>query len=174
MAEEISKERLTEIYKEQLNPVFESLFRIPIAALTDEQKALYTTQIDALALSWSNQLSPAFAETIYAYLFGTPTEEDPSVSLYESVDAILLEMAYDAANRSYFKEMGYVEGDLASITIYTDTTKETKLFTKTLAYTGSGNLTKLEILRESDSKKLTKQFAYSGSGDMTSIAVAVT
>lgn len=86
--------------------------------------------------------------------------------------AMELEMEFKAANVSYFKELGYTDGDLTYLNIYTNPAKGTQLFGKTLSYDPSGNLANTLLTRTTDSAQVLKVFAYDNDSNLESINVS--
>jgi hypothetical protein len=82
-----------------------------------------------------------------------------------------LEMAFKAAQVSNYKELSYdVNGNLETITIYTNTGKGTTLFQKTLLYdTITQSLTAAELERISDGIVLRKVLEYDVNGNLADI-----
>jgi hypothetical protein len=75
--------------------------------------------------------------------------------------AMELEMEFKAANLYCYKEYSYTGSNLTGVTIYTDNTKVTTLFTKTLSYSGT-KLTQTVLTRITDAATLTKTYTYTG------------
>lgn len=68
-----------------------------------------------------------------------------------------------------FSEIGYdSNGNVSTVTTYTDSTKATLVKTKTLSYT-SGSLTGIVVTDSSGTTVLTQTLAYDASGDLDSI-----
>ena len=86
--------------------------------------------------------------------------------------ALELEMEFKAANLSYFKELGYTDGDLTYLNIYTNPAKGIQLFGKTLSYDTSGNLANTLLTRITDSAQVLKVFAYDNDSNLASINVS--
>ena len=85
--------------------------------------------------------------------------------------ALELEMAYKTSYPSYYKDLIYSNGNLCCVEIW-NSTQTTRLFTKTLSYDVSGNLTEIEIVRASDSGTLIKRLFYEIDGDLDYITVS--
>ena len=73
------------------------------------------------------------------------------------------------AGSDTFSEIGYdSNGNVSTVTTYTDSTKATLVKTKTLSYT-SGSLTGIVVTDSSGTTVLTQTLAYDASGDLDSI-----
>ncbi len=68
-----------------------------------------------------------------------------------------------------YSEIGYdADGNVSTLTSYTDSTKATLVKTKTLSYT-SGSLTGIVVTDSGGNTVLTQTLAYDASGDLDSI-----
>jgi hypothetical protein len=90
--------------------------------------------------------------------------------------ALQMEIEYNTAFPSYYKEFEYVpsgplKGSLLEVDIWTDDTKTTLLFHKDFWYSASKDLSKTLLTRDSDGAQLLKLFEYT-SGDLTSVTVS--
>jgi len=72
---------------------------------------------------------------------------------------------------SYYDELTYAAGLLAKIETYVDSSKATKLFTKTFIYSG-GVLTSITILRIFTNLTTTKTLNYDASGNLINITLS--
>lgn len=86
--------------------------------------------------------------------------ENQTISENE-VSNIELEGEYRIASLNAFKELLYTGDNLTTINIWETSAKLTKIYEKTLSYTGD-KLTQMVLVRQSDSATLTKDFSYSG------------
>jgi len=81
-----------------------------------------------------------------------------------------MEMAFKLANLTNFRETIYdTNGLLTNLSIYTNSSKTTKLFNKDFTYDVSEVLTTITLTRVSDSTILTKNLVYNVDGTLRSI-----
>lgn len=103
----------------------------------------------------------------------TPISVTINVSEYDAqiVSAILLELEM-TNSLLRFKEFTYnLNGDISNKSIYTNSTKSTKLYNVDYTYNVSGDLTNTETTRVSDSFVFNKEFSYDINGNLISINI---
>lgn len=103
----------------------------------------------------------------------TPIAVTINVSEYDAqiVSAILLELEM-TNSLLRFKEFTYnVSGDISNKSIYTNSTKSTKLYNVDYTYNVGGDLINTETTRVSDSFVFNKEFSYDINGNLISINI---
>ncbi len=93
-----------------------------------------------------------------------PVVDEPEVDNSDAVgrlDNLEHDLARSSTNSLYYKEFAYVGESLSGYSIYTDSSKMTKLFEITFNFSGDTLISK-SIQRISDNKILTVTFGYSG------------
>lgn len=105
------------------------------------------------------------------------TELEPGLTLPgpdTSMRAVYaLKAMFQASLTSRYAEMTYApNGDLQSVDVWQTNSKVTKLFTRTLSYTG-GDLTSVLTVDESTGLQLTRALTYLPSGDIESITETI-
>tara|TARA_R110002126_G_scaffold52672_3_gene142975 strand:- start:98 stop:415 length:318 start_codon:yes stop_codon:yes gene_type:complete len=79
-----------------------------------------------------------------------------------------LEKMYKVARTSSYALPTFTSGDLTKMEVWVTIAQATKLFTRTLNYNGSGDLTSVVTFDETDGATLTTTLTYDGSGDFSS------
>jgi len=82
------------------------------------------------------------------------------------------ELAFNSAYDDHYTELSYTGDLVSSVDIWEDSGKTTKLFTRTLSYSGV-NVISVVTVDEIASNTLTKTLAYSGD-NITSITTSLT
>ena len=83
-----------------------------------------------------------------------------------------IEGMYKSAYANAYKEFSYTDGNLSTIEVWTDASKITKLFTKTIVYT-DGNITGVTLVDNDNNHSLSKTITYSN-GNIDTITVTYT
>jgi len=112
--------------------------------------------------------APATGSSIFSYYNITSADG----TLGDKEARINLNLAYNIAKESAYKEFTFASGKLTGIDIWETSSKTTKLFTKTLSFTGDV-LNTVTTVDELNSKTLTKTFTYNGS-DIDTISEVIT
>jgi hypothetical protein len=86
--------------------------------------------------------------------------------------AIEMEMEFQTASTSYFKDLNYTNEVLTNIDIWTSQAMTLKLFSKLLQYDADENLSRAILTRISDDAGLVKILEYDGSGNLDTITVS--
>ncbi len=94
-------------------------------------------------------------------------ENEPTAGMPANLE---MELEFKSANLTNYKTYGYTLGKLTLVEVWETSGMLTKLFSKTLAYTGT-LLTTTVLTRVSDSATLTRTYAYSGS-TLTSVTTS--
>lgn len=124
---------------------------------------------EKLILSDSSELI-GFNDTGLTYISGSTIKDaidsidDSLINVLGSpfyIDRIEIESLFKVAQSTKYTEYTYSSGNLTSVDIWDTSSKVTKLFTKTLTYTGA-DLTGITIVDEVNSNTLTKTLVYSG------------
>lgn len=85
-----------------------------------------------------------------------------------------LEKMFKVTRATSYALPTYTLGDLTKLEVWVDITQAIKLFTRTLTYDGSGDLTSVVTFDETDGVTLTTTLTYDGNGDFDSRTKAIT
>lgn len=85
-----------------------------------------------------------------------------------------LDEMFSSARATYYHEVNYTAGgDVSAIEVYATSAKTTHLYSRSFTYDASGNLTQtLTTDQQNAGVSLTKTITYSGSGDIASVTRA--
>lgn len=81
-----------------------------------------------------------------------------------------IEILYKAAYNNKYREFTYTDGNITEIKVWDGAAKTNLLFTKTITYNLSGDITTIVIMDHIASKSLTKTITYEVNGDLDAIS----
>jgi len=103
---------------------------------------------------------------------GTEQQWLDSLSASSNNNRVEIEVMYKTAYFDSYKELTYVSGNIAEIGVWTDASKITKLFTKTITYI-NGSISSTSLTDEDNGNTLIKNFDYLN-GNLQSVTTEYT
>jgi hypothetical protein len=83
-----------------------------------------------------------------------------------------MELLFKSAYDTNYKQLTYTLGNITEINVWTNNTKSSLLFTKTISYL-NGNITSISILDLTTAKNMTKNISYNIDNNITSISTSI-